>query len=621
MCGIVGVWHRDGAAIDPSVVERMLDTVRHRGPDDHGTFFDGPLALAHRRLSVIDVSAGGHQPMTSADGRFALTYNGEIYNYHELASRYLKGVRLRSSSDTEVLLELLARRGIGVLSELRGMFALALWDTRDRELFLARGPFGKKPLYYAVVGRAIVFGSEVKALLKHPRVSRELDQTALAKYFLYEYVPSPATGYRDIRAVPAGHYLRITSSELTSHCWWQPHFTPKHTVTESEALEHLDARLTTAVQRRMVADVPVGLFLSGGVDSTTIGWYMSQHASGQVHSFSASFEEASFDESSYAQQAARALGTEHHHTTFSLSEFHRVLDRLVSLMDIPFADASLFPTYAVSELARSRVTVALDGDGSDELFGGYGTFFAAEVSERLSVVPSGLWRGLNRLAQWLPTRHTYFSLDFKIKSFLRGMSYPLPRRHQIWLGSFSDRAVAQLLTPEWTDVVASLFADIDDLEPCLSHLSVMDRVSFLALHHYMHNLILTKLDRATMFVSLEARTPFLDVDLVDYVLRLPVHLKREKYLLKRLMRGRIPDAILDRSKQGFGVPLGLWLRGPLFDWAQRVLAPDRVGAVGIIQPEMVSRLLDEHRRGGADHRKQLWTLLMFQLWYERWIVS
>ncbi len=369
--------------MDEGLLSRMASTLQHRGPDDHGQYVHGAVGLAHRRLSIIDLSSAGRQPMSTPDGRFVLVFNGEIYNYRELRDRYLRTTALRSTSDTEVLLHLLERRGVDVLSELRGMFALALWDNQRQELLLARDPFGKKPLYYADLSGVFLFASEVKALLEHPAVSRDIDHVALVKYFLYESVPAPLTGFRDIRQVPMGHYVRVVRNGFELKRWWWPRYVPKYHLSEREALNLLDAKLATAVRRRMVSDVPVGVFLSGGVDSTTIAWYMRRATEAPLHTFSISFSERSFNESHYAQQASQALGTLHHEMGFALADFHRTLARVLPLMDIPFADASLLPTYAVSELARSVITVALDGDGGDELLAGYGTFFAAELSERL----------------------------------------------------------------------------------------------------------------------------------------------------------------------------------------------------------------------------------------------
>lgn len=618
MCGIIGIWHRDGSLIDRTTLEASTGLLAHRGPDSEGFYYEGSIGLGHRRLSIIDLSDQGRQPMSTPDGRFTITFNGEIYNYQELQKEYLGDLQLQSHSDTEVLLHLVAGQWETILPKLRGMFAFAVWDAQKKRLLLVRDPFGKKPLYYSLNDTLLCFASEPKAILKWTG-DTTIDQQALTDYFLYEYVPAPASGWQGIQQVAAGSWLEITTTSSRTGQWWQPVFQPKEKITQSAARSRLDRLMTQAVQRRLIADVPVGLFLSGGLDSTSIGWYMRQQSAGELHSFSVSFEEKTFNEQGYAARAAQALGTVHHDLTFRQEDFVPTLHELVQKIDIPLADASLLPTYAISKYARQYVTVALDGDGSDELFGGYGTFTAAETAEKLPTWFTQLLASLEKTLQLLPTNYDYFSWDFKLKSFVRGLRYPLPYRNQIWLGSFSDRELKELLQPSWQEHLSHLWQPIDRLQSQLKNLSTFDQVSLLTLSHYLHNDILVKLDRATMYASLEARTPFLDVDLAEFVMTLPPQLKRNKQLLRTVMRGRIPDEIIDRKKQGFALPLGEWLRGPLYDWARGVLAPNTLKDDGILQPKVVTKLLHDHHAGRADHRKKLWTLLTFQLWYDQWV--
>ncbi|MCH8748514.1 asparagine synthase (glutamine-hydrolyzing) [Patescibacteria group bacterium] len=621
MCGIAGIWQRDGEPVDSRLLARMGQVLAHRGPDDAGQCIVGSVGLAHRRLSIIDLTAAGHQPMSTPDQRYTIIFNGEIYNYQELAKKYLSGVSLVSNSDTEVLLHLLASQGAAALQLVRGMFALAFWDATEETLLLARDPFGKKPLYYSQSGKALLFASEIKSLLEHPDVSLELDRQQLAKYFLYEYVPAPATGYTDIEQLPMGAFMKVTATTSTIEHYWQLKYLPKSELGEARVTREFDRLLTQAVDRRLISDVPVGLLLSGGLDSTAIGWYMQQGTVAHRHSFSVSFDESTFDESSYARLAARALQTNHHELLFTVDMFRDLVVELTGKMDIPLADASLLPTYAISKLAREHITVALDGDGSDELLGGYGTFTAANVAERLAWLPSGAVGLLEKLASLWPTTLGDFSFDFKIKSFTRGLSYSLARRNQVWLGSFSDIELPQLLTEPWASAAQDVFEDVDGLKEQLAGLSITDQVSLLTINHYLHNDILVKLDRATMFTSLEARTPFLDIDLASFVATLPVEYKRDKALLKKVMRSRIPDKIIDRPKKGFGIPLGYWLKGPLHDWAREVLDTEKLKRDGVLKPAYVTRLLNEHQAGKADHRKKLWTLLAWQLWFDRWITG
>lgn len=639
MCGIFGVLVKKESSIDEPRLHTALDCLAHRGLDDAGVLIKKNVGLGHRRLSILDLSGAGHQPMSTPDGRFSIVFNGEIYNFRELRDEYLPDVTLRSTSDTEVLLHLLAKRGIEALPLLRGMFAFAFWDEQEQKMLLARDPFGKKPLYYADTPEAFVFASEPKAILQYSPDLRKPDPTALRKYFLYEYVPAPASGYASIKQVEMGSYmvldptgprqgsghlpfvrggnyhslLPLTKGESPPKLWRRL----GEGVNERRMLDQLDQLLSTAVARRLVADVPVGGLLSGGLDSSTILWYVRQQTKAPIHTFSVSFDEQSFDESAYAEQMADSLGTTHHDLKFSLPEFHAALNKILPLLDIPLADASLLPTYAICKLARQYVKVVLDGDGSDELFGGYGTFEAARVAE---AIPGWLRHGLiaiTPLINSLPASHSYFSLDFKLKSFLKGLSYPFAQRNQIWLGSFSDKELRELLMPEWRKYIANIFDDL--LTPTPATGGVEDRVSLLTINQYLQNDILVKLDRASMYASLEARTPFLDVDLAEFALNLPEKFKRNKYILKKLMRGRIPDAIIDRPKQGFALPLASWLAGPLFDWASNILESEKIDRQGILNPRVISRLLAEHHSHQADHRKKIWTLIMFQIWWEKWV--
>lgn len=618
MCGIAGVWYQAAATEEPRELAAALQLLDHRGPDDEGVVTLGPVQLGHRRLAIIDTTSAGHQPLVSQDGRYGLVFNGEIYNYRELRAQ-LPGVIWQSHSDTEVLLQALIHWGPEALARLRGMFAFGFWDMQREELMLARDPFGKKPLFYSERDGVFRFGSEPKVLLVGPVAASDIDQQAATRYWLYEYPPAPHSIWRTIQQVPAGSYLIRDRATETMTSYWQPRFTPKAQQSEDQLLQRFDELLGQAVARRLVADVPVGIFLSGGLDSTTIGWYMAHQKQEPGHSFSMAFEVASFDESTHARQAARALGFQHHEARFGLPEFVSTLTALIPQQDMPLADASLLPTYHLSEMARQHVTVVLDGDGSDELLGGYGTFAAALAAEQWGrYLPVQLSQ---MMAARLPTRYGDFSLDFKIKMFVRGLTYTLPRRNQVWLGSFTEPELTRLLMPAWQKHLPELFGPVDELASELESLSTVDQVSGLTLAGYLHNDILVKLDRATMYASLEARTPFLDIDLAEFLMQLPERYKRDKYLLKQLMRGRISDTIIQRRKKGFGIPLGYWLRGPLRSWSRRVLATDKLREDGVLAPEEVERLLTEHAVGRVDHRKKLWTLLTWQLWYDHWVAG
>jgi len=621
MCGIAGIWSRDGALPLLEDLNTMGAALTHRGPDDHHEVILGSCGLAHRRLSIIDLTDAGRQPMTTPDGRFTLVFNGEVYNYRQLAERYLSNVRLGSTSDTEVLLHLLAQRGVETLTEVRGMFALAMWDAKEEQLLLARDPFGKKPLFYSLEEGEVRFASEPKALLEVLEGnSPPLDRRAATSYFLYEYPPSPRTMWEGIQQLPAGSWMRISKSSTQTGTHWQPKYFPKNNESEVSAAKKLDSLLRQAVERRLVADVPVGLFLSGGLDSATVGWYVSELTEQPMHSFSVGFADPEFDELPHARRVAEHLGLQHHETIFGIDEFKAGVERLVSLVDMPLADASLLPTDLVSQLASEYVKVVLDGDGSDELLGGYGTFKAARAAEMMPF-RTQLAPFVQEIVALMPTHMGNFTWDFVLKAFARGLSYPLHRRNAIWLGSFTELELKSLLQSEFHGAISSVFEAPDAVAAQFTDETVVDRVSALTINGYLTNDILTKLDRATMYSSVEARTPFLDTDLADYIMRLPDAMKKDKYILKHLMRDRLPAGLVDRPKKGFGIPLGMWLQGPLADWASDIMNADKLKQQGVLNADYVQRLLREHQQGRADHRKKLWTLLSWQLWYDYWVIG
>lgn len=622
MCGIAGVFHRTNPeSVDHDVLRRMRDLLAYRGPDAAGEFFDGPVGLGVRRLAIIDL-AGGSQPVSSPDGRYTIVFNGEIYNYRELRRGLEDSYPFRTNSDTEVLLAQLITAGPAGLTDLNGMFAFALWDKEKEELFLARDRFGKKPLYYADLDGRFLFGSEPKSLLAHPSLPRALDQEALTQYFLYEYVPSPRTPYLHMKKLPPGHWLKVGRTSMDVRRWWQiPASSSHQALPTGDLVSQFDDRLRSAVTARMVADVPVGILLSGGLDSTAIGWYMRQRTP-DLHSFSVSFNERTFDESRFARLAASSLGTTHHAIPFTLDRFHESLALLQQRMDEPLADASFLPTIAVALEARKWVTVVLDGDGADELLLGYNTFPAYELSLLAERIPTLLRRAIETSVQALPTRYTDFSLDFKLKSFLRGLPFQGALRNQVWIGSFHDVELQELLRPAWHAALHELYRPVLETERQLQELHPLEQLSVVYLAHYLPEDILVKIDRATMYASVEARTPYLDPHLTSFILSLPLHERyrafRGKRLLERTMAGRIPEQILRRPKKGFGIPLGQWLRGPLQPLLRETLAPEKLAATGVLEPTEVRRLVKEHLAGKADHRKKLWTLMTFQWWIERW---
>lgn len=627
MCGIVGFVSRDGEAADRAVLARMTATLTHRGPNGDGLFLDGSAALGHRRLSIIDLASGA-QPMANEDGSIWVTYNGELYNEPELrAWLEARGHVYRTRSDSESLVHLYEEDGPEFVRRLNGMFALALWDGRRRRLVLARDRMGQKPLYYTETSRGgLVFGSEPKALLPHPDVPRLLDCAGLARYLFYEYVPSPHSIWDGLRKLPHAHWLVWEEGRAALTRYWQP----PAPVAEIEApsFEGSAGRfwgdLRESVARHRRSDVPLGVFLSGGVDSSSIAAALTElEPARNVRTFSIGFEDPSFDESEHARAVARHLGTDHHERTFSARTVYELLPEVAAWLDEPFGDASILPTHLLSRFARTEVTVALGGDGADELLAGYPTFAAERVARVFRRLPAPALALAGAAVGRLPVDHGNISFDFRLKQFLRGATAPAALAHQRWLGSFSGPEIARLVIgAESFDVEADHLERARHLAPGADPLT---RALALYQDTYLPEDILTKVDRASMACGLEVRAPFLDARLVDAIAALPAAFKygrrRTKRLLKQAAAGRLPASILRRPKKGFGIPVARWLRGPLAPLLNALLGRERLERQGLFRPDEVARRIGEHQAGVRDHRKPLWTLLMFQLWCDHWLKS
>jgi asparagine synthase (glutamine-hydrolysing) len=608
----------DARAADERAVRAMADALVHRGPDSEGVFADGPVALAARRLAIIDLDRGD-QPMANEDGSVTVVQNGELYEHRSLqADLERRGHRFTSHCDTEVLPHLYEERGADFASGLRGMFAVALWDARERRLLLARDPFGIKPLYYRVADRVLSFASELKALVLQPGFSGEVDLEALDAYLAFNSVPAPLSIYRDVRKLPAGHLLEARDGAVRVRRFARPAPVAAGDVRREDGgalASELRDRLRDSVRAHLESDVPVGVFLSGGIDSSLLAALAAQESPGAVRTFSIGFEEKSFDELSRARMVARRYGTDHHELVLR-PDAAALLPEIAAAFDEPFADSSALPTYAVSRLAAGHVKVALSGEGGDELFGGYFTYVADVLAAR-----SRIARGAELARPWverLPSSSRRVSLDYKAKRFVRAAARPPLERHHGWKEIFSADARAALLEParraagadplaEWR----ARYAETAGAEP-------LARLQDVDIGTYLVDDLLVKTDRASMAHSLEVRVPFLDPVVAELALALPTGQKvlalAKKRLLRRAAAGLVPRAIVHGPKRGFSIPAAAWLRGELRPFARDLLSPDALRRDGFFRPEAVARLLDEHESGREDHSRPLWGLLCFQLW-------
>jgi len=615
MCGICGVAGGDPAD-GRDLVHRMCAAMVHRGPDDEGIVQVDGVNLGIRRLSIIDLE-GGHQPMHNEDSTVWVVQNGEIYNHLELRELLLAaGHSFNTQSDTEVLVHGYEEWGDGVVERLNGIFAFAAFDQRSGSVLLARDRMGIKPLHYALDGERLVFASELKALMRDPALRKGIDPVALDDYLAYEFVPSPRCIVRGISKLQPGHTLRWSVGEraLSVRRYWSPQLNLDGADRRGveEECEKLRSVLRESVRKELISDVPLGVFLSGGIDSSAVAAMMSQ-LGGEVKSFSVGFTDRSFDESAHARLVAKHLGTEHHELTLEPGMLLDLVPRLPDLLDEPLGDASIIPTYLLSEFTRRHVKVALGGDGGDELFAGYPTVQAHRLASYYLKAPRVLREGLvEPVVRRLPVSRGNLSFDFRAKRFVSGAAYPTAERHQRWMGSFDREERAALLARE---------GGRHDLD--FADAGTLNQVLLLDMRLYLENDILVKLDRASMMASLEGRVPLLNNDFVEYATQLPLNMKlrglRSKFLFKRALRGILPAAILSRPKKGFGIPIAHWFRGPLKEQMLSVLSPERIAREGFFDPRVVKRLIDHHLDGRRDNRKQLWTLFAFELWHEGYL--
>ena len=646
MCGITGFIDNERKAADSlAIVRRMTRLLAHRGPDSEGTWQspDGRVNLGHRRLSIIDLTPSGHQPMCSPDGGHVVSYNGEIYNYRDLRDDLIKqGVVIRGGSDTEVLLHALITWGVKpALKRLNGMFAFAYWNGAERKLWLARDRFGEKPLYYSWQNGRFFFGSELKALAQHPAFVREIDRSILPTYFRFNYVPWPHSIFKNVFKLTPGHCLEVDLSgeARASASYWQlrelieERKLDKRTAYDPELITELDGLLTKAVGQRMLADVPLGAFLSGGIDSSVVVALMQKQSTRPVKTYTIGYRDASYNEATDAARVAKHLGTDHHEYYISSRACVDIIARLPEIYDEPFADSSQIPTTLVSQFTRKHVTVALSGDAGDEMFGGYNRYiWSRRIWPMIDSLPAGI-RGIardmaHRLSpvQW----DKIFSILSPIlpgKFHVRGAGDKLHKLAAA-IGAKDTDTLYRSFVSQWQnpadilDETAESPSLIDDPNAYPERLHFIEKMMYLDQRSFLTDDILCKVDRATMSTGLEARVPFLDNDVARFAWSLPVEIKLHggvaKWPLRQVLKRYVPDALFERPKMGFGIPIGDWLRGPMRDWAEDLLDEKQMRAEGYLRVDVVRKAWAQHLSGRRNLQHQLWCVLMFQAWKQAW---
>jgi asparagine synthase (glutamine-hydrolysing) len=647
MCGISGILdlkHRTAGDVLRAEAKQMASALRHRGPDDEGVWSDpdAGVALAHRRLSIIDLTSCGHQPMVSASGRYVITFNGEVYNFQALRRQLSSSYPFRGHSDTEVMLACIERWGLeGSLARWNGMFAFALWDCHDRVLYLGRDRFGEKPLYYGEVGGKFLFGSELKAIRAHPSFEAKINRNSIALYLRHNCIPAPNSIYEGIYKLPPAAYLPVrlnVRSDFKPVSYWsllqvvERGAAARFSGREGEAIEELDALLRDAVKIRMEADVPLGVFLSGGIDSSVVTALMQIQSERPVRSFSIGFDVSEYNEADNAAAVARHLGTDHTELYVTPEQALAVIPRLPTIYDEPFADASQIPTYLLSQLTRQHVTVALSGDGGDEMFGGYNRHvWATQLERAIKWIPK---TGRNALASMISSVSSK-----RLDSLCRCLEPVLPNRLKLKTPGYKLHKLASTLlakdgasaylsvTSHWHGPASIAIGSTEpktllgSLDQWLTGCSLAEQMMYMDSLTYLPDDILTKVDRATMAVSLEARVPFLDHRIAEFAWQLPSGAKvrngKGKWILREVLRRYLPPGLVERPKAGFGIPIDRWLRGPLRDWAEELLNEGRLETQGFFRPAPIREMWSSHLAGRGAWQYHLWDVLMFQAWLEQ----
>ncbi len=626
MCGIVGIAYQGSRQVEREILEQMNSAILHRGPDEDGFYLTENVGLAMRRLAIIDL-AGGQQPIFNHDHSKVIVFNGEIYNFQQLrADLESRGHKFKTNSDTEAIVHLYDEFGVDCVQHLRGMFAFAIWDEREKSLFLARDRVGKKPILYSLQPNGdLIFGSEFQALLKHPNISREVDYSAIDSYLSYLCVPAPQTAFKQIRKLEPAHWLIWKNGEVKTQRYWQPDFSKKIQISEAEAIEETTRILRESVKLRMISEVPLGAFLSGGVDSSAVVALMAQESSQPIKTFSIGFEEEDFSELKYAKIVANHVGAEYNEFIVRPNALE-VLPILVEHYGEPYADSSAIPTYYVAKETRKYVTVALNGDGGDESFAGYERYLAMNLAEKYRKIPAILRQGLIETGVGMLPNPTKFRSRVKsLKRFVESGSLGNVERYLNWMSAISPRLKDELITSEFRaklngnkpiDVLQNWFDKNEDL-------GIVDATMLTDQMTYLPNDLLVKVDIATMANSLEARSPLLDHHIIEFAASLPTNLKvrgsETKSLLKKVAAKLVPKEVIYRRKMGFGVPIANWLRGDMKAFMKENLLSERFAKRGLFQQNKIAELIQQHCEQKNDYSTQIWTLLMLELWFQRFI--
>lgn len=631
MCGICGIYKFSRQdTVEESILIAMRNTLIHRGPDDEGLYLNGNVGLAMQRLKIIDLE-GGHQPMSNEDGTLWLVYNGEVYNYLELREFLIKkGHHFSTQSDTEVILHLYEEYGENCVEKLIGMYAFALWDTQQEKLFLARDRLGIKPLFFYYDEHQFIFGSEIKAILA-TGVKREIDYDALNHYFSLFYVPTPHSIFQGIRKLPPGFILNCKKGDVSIRQYWNVSYNPSANNSKQDEdyyFDRVSELIRAAVRRQLCSDVPLGAFLSGGIDSSTVVAFMSELSTTPVKTFSIGFEEKSYNELDEARMVAQAFGTDHHELVVR-PNMVELAPKLVEYFDEPFADYSAIPTYLVSQMAREYVTVALSGDGGDEIFAGYQTHYAYKIANLYRRIPKVVRRGvIDKLVKMLPVSTNRISFDYMAKRFVDGVDMSYQRGHFWWKAIFTDDEKRELFLPElWIKIEEQdSFSVFDNYFQQVRDIDILNQLLYVDLKTFLLDDNLTKVDRMSMANSIEVRVPLLDHELVEFAAQIPTSLKLRgfttKYILRKIVKDKLgSSAISNLPKRGFTIPLPVWLQGDLKDFVRQLLAPEKIKQIGLFNYSYIQQLLREHELNLKDNNRQIWCLVAFVLWYDKYMLG